>query len=320
MIILGILFVIASTFLGFSVSKVISPTHVWIATVAFFIASLFIIIAAKELQKLSIEKIVGTSIGFLSGVVLSFLISVSFSAASIKPPASLLALVFVSLTYFLVHIGYKKSDDLYHLIHPKKERKIINYKVLDSSAIIDGRIADICDTGFIEGVLLIPQFVLHEVQHIADSTDPVKRARGRRGLDILRRIQTQSNMQVEIKDIDFPRIKEVDAKIVATAKRFRAKIITTDYNLNKVAQLQGIPVLNINELASALRPVVLPGEEMKIKIIREGKEEGQGVGYMEDGTMVVVENGARRIGEELNVIVTSILQTPAGRIIFTKIK
>ncbi len=320
MIILGFLFVVVSTVLGFFISRSAFPSHTVIATSIFFIASFFIIIAAKELQRLSTEKLLGVFLGLISGAIVSFLVSLSLSAASVRPSPTLVLFIFSTITYFLVHVGYRKSDDIYHLFFPKKERRVVNYKIVDSSAIIDGRIADICETGFIEGTLLIPQFVLQEVQHIADSTDPVKRARGRRGLDILRRIQTQGSVPVEIKDIDFPRIKEVDAKLVALAKRFRAKIITTDYNLNKVAQLQGIQVLNINELASALRPVVLPGEEMKVKIIREGKEEGQGVGYIEDGTMVVVEGGASRIGEELNVVVTSVLQTPAGRIIFTKIK
>lgn len=320
MVILSILFVIISVLLGYEISRVFMPTYTWLGVTMFTIGSLFIVILAKELQRLPFDRIFGTFLGFFSGILLSFLFSKVLVLSLAKPTTPIVLLVFTTITYISLYISYKKSEDITHLFFPKKERRIIKYKILDTSAIIDGRIADICDTGFIEETLLIPQFVLQELQHIADSTDPIKRARGRRGLDILRRIQTQTNVPVEIKDIDFPRIKEVDAKIIAAAKRYKAKIITTDYNLNKVAQLQGITVLNINELAASLRPVVLPGEEMKVKIIREGKEEGQGVGYMEDGTMVVVENGADRIGEELNVVVTSVLQTPAGRIIFTKPK
>ena len=320
MVIVSVIFVLISSLLGYKIISALFPSYLWIAFPSFIVLTLFVVVVAKEIQKLPFEKIFGTFIGFLIGVLLSFLFSQVIVLTPLKLSTPFVLLVFATITYISLFVCYRRAEDIYHMIFPKKERRHVNYKVLDTSAIIDGRIADICDTGFIEGTLLIPQFVLQEVQHIADSTDPVRRARGRRGLDILRRIQTQTNVPVEIKDVDFPRIKEVDAKIIAAAKRFRAKVITTDYNLNKVAQLQGITVLNINELASALRPMVLPGEEMNVKIIREGKEEGQGVGYMEDGTMVVVEGGADRIGEELDVVVTSVLQTPAGRIIFTKPK
>ncbi len=194
-----------------------------------------------------------------------------------------------------------------------------NLKILDTSVIIDGRIADICETGFFEGVFLVPQFILRELQHIADSHDPLRRARGRRGLDILHRMQKMSNIEVRIVEEDFPNIKEVDSKLIALAKAMNAKVITNDLNLNKVAEVQGIPVLNINELANALRPVVLPGENMKVFVIKEGKEYNQGVAYLEDGTMVVVENGRRFIGKNIDVVVTSVLQTTAGRMIFTRV-
>lgn len=194
-----------------------------------------------------------------------------------------------------------------------------NLKILDTSVIIDGRIADICETGFFEGVFVVPQFILRELQHIADSHDPLRRARGRRGLDILHRIQKMSNIEVRIVEEDFPNIKEVDSKLIALAKAMNAKVITNDFNLNKVAEVQGIPVLNINELANALRPVVLPGENMKVFVIKEGKEYNQGVAYLEDGTMVVVENGRRFIGKNIDVVVTSVLQTTAGRMIFTRV-
>lgn len=195
-----------------------------------------------------------------------------------------------------------------------------NLKILDTSVIIDGRIADVCEAGFLEGVFILPQFILQELQYIADSPDSLKRARGRRGLDILHRIQKMSRITVRIVDEDFPKIKEVDAKLVALARVLDAKVITNDFNLNKVAELQGVSVLNINELANALKPVVLPGETMKVFVIKEGKEYNQGVAYLDDGTMVVVENARKFIGKNVDVTVTSVLQTTAGRMIFSKTK
>ncbi|MEW6002038.1 MAG: PIN domain-containing protein [Nitrospirota bacterium] len=195
-----------------------------------------------------------------------------------------------------------------------------NLKILDTSVIIDGRIVDVCESGFLEGVFILPQFILQELQHIADSPDSLKRARGRRGLDILHRLQKISHITVRIVEEDFPKLKEVDTKLVALAKLLNAKVITNDFNLNKVAELQGVSVLNINELANALKPVVLPGETMKVFILKEGKEYNQGVAYLDDGTMVVVENGRRLIGKNADVTVTSVLQTTAGRMIFSKPK
>jgi uncharacterized protein YacL len=195
-----------------------------------------------------------------------------------------------------------------------------NLKILDTSVIIDGRIADVCETGFLDGVFILPQFILQELQHIADASDPIKRAKGRRGLDILHKIQKMSHITVKIVDEDFPKIKEVDAKLVALAKLLNGKVITNDFNLNKVAELQGVSVLNINELANSLKPVVLPGETMKVFILKEGKEYNQGVAYLDDGTMVVVENARRLIGKNTDVTVTSVLQTTAGRMIFSKLK
>lgn len=195
-----------------------------------------------------------------------------------------------------------------------------NLKILDTSVIIDGRIADVCESGFLEGVFILPQFILQELQHVADSADTIKRARGRRGLDILHKVQKMSNITVRIVDEDFPKIKEVDSKLVALAKILNAKVITNDFNLNKVAELQGVSVLNINELANALKPVVLPGELIKVFILKEGKEHNQGVAYLDDGTMVVIENARRLIGKNADVTVTSVLQTTAGRMIFSKLK
>jgi uncharacterized protein YacL len=189
-------------------------------------------------------------------------------------------------------------------------------KVLDTSVIIDGRIADIAETGFLDGLIVIPNFVLRELQLVADSADSLKRNRGRRGLDILQRIQKISSLQVAIVDEDYPHIREVDLKLIELAKRFESKIITNDFNLNKVAQLQGVEVLNINELANALKPIVLPGELMRVFILKEGKEYNQGVAYLDDGTMVVVDNARKMIGKTIETAVTSVLQSTAGKMIF----
>jgi len=196
----------------------------------------------------------------------------------------------------------------------------VSYKILDTSVIIDGRIADICRTGFIEGVLVVPRFVLEELQHIADSSDVLKRNRGRRGLDILRAMQKESHVAIQISDQDYDDVAEVDSKLVRLAVSLDAKIVTNDYNLNKVADLQGVRVLNINELANSVKPVVLPGEEMVVHVIKDGKETGQGVAYLDDGTMIVVDGGKKFLGEQVDVLVTSVLQTAAGRMIFAKPK
>jgi uncharacterized protein YacL len=190
------------------------------------------------------------------------------------------------------------------------------YKVLDTSVIIDGRIADLCDTGFIDGTLVIPQFVLKELQLVADSADSMKRNRGRRGLDILQKIQKMAGVEVMISDADYHEIREVDLKLIELARSLQGKIVTNDFNLNKVAQLRGVDVLNINELANALKPVVLPGEIMKVFILKEGKEYNQGVAYLDDGTMVVVDNARKMISKTIDVVVTSVLQTTAGKMIF----
>jgi uncharacterized protein YacL len=188
--------------------------------------------------------------------------------------------------------------------------------VLDTSVIIDGRIADICETGFMDGTLVIPQFVLKELQFVADSSDSMKRNRGRRGLDILQKIQKMAGLDVMISDVDFPDVKEVDLKLIELARTLEGKIVTNDFNLNKVAQLRGVAVLNINELANSLKPVVLPGELMRVFILKEGKEYNQGIAYLDDGTMVVVDNARKMIGKTIDIVVTSVLQTTAGKMIF----
>jgi len=222
--------------------------------------------------------------------------------------------------YLGLVLGSKKIEELYNLFGHGQSGENKDYRILDTSTIIDGRLADICDTGFLEGSLIVPRFVLDELQYIADSSDSMKRSRGRRGLDILNRMQKIAGLTIEIVDQDFPRIKSVDAKLVALAKKMNGKIITNDFNLNKVAELQGIRILNVNELANALKPVVLPGEVMTVKIIKEGKEAGQGVAYLDDGTMIIVDNAQRYQGETVEALVTSVLQTAAGRMIFSEFK
>ncbi len=233
--------------------------------------------------------------------------------------AFLHSFVLLLLPYLGLVVGGRKGEwlepsrlvTLFRAAGPERR-----YKILDTSVIIDGRIADICETCFIDGTLVIPQFVLKELQLVADSGDSMKRNRGRRGLDILQKIQKMSGVEVIISDADFPDVKEVDLKLIELARTLTGKIVTNDFNLNKVAQLRGVQVLNINELANALKPVVLPGEIMKVFILKEGKEYNQGVAYLDDGTMVVVDNARKMISKTIDIVVTSVLQTTAGKMIF----
>ncbi len=229
------------------------------------------------------------------------------------------SVILLAFPYLGLVIGGRKGDwlkpeNIIGLFRASGPRK--RYKILDTSVIIDGRIADICETGFMDGTLVIPQFVLKELQLVADSSDSMKRNRGRRGLDILQKIQKMSGVEVTISDVDFPEVREVDLKLIELARSLQGKIVTNDFNLNKVSQLRGVEVLNINELANSLKPVVLPGEIMKVFILKEGKEYNQGVAYLDDGTMVVVDNARKMIGRTIDVVVTSVLQTTAGKMIF----
>jgi len=277
------------------------------------------------LVEIGIKRASGKGIvGGIMGVVMAFFLT--RLAATVLIPAAwknthLYPLIYILTGYVGIMIGVWKGKEfnpagwrVFSKAGPRDEIP----KILDTSVIIDGRIADVGETGFIEGPFVIPQFILRELQHIADSSDPLKRNRGRRGLDILNRIQKQSDLEVRITDHDFPKLQEVDAKLIELAKRINGRIITNDFNLNKVAELQGLIVLNINQLSNALKPVVLPGETIHVQILKEGKEQGQGVAYLDDGTMVVVEEGKKIIGKELDVVVTSVLQTTAGRMIFAQ--
>ncbi|PKM79661.1 MAG: PIN domain nuclease [Firmicutes bacterium HGW-Firmicutes-14] len=279
------------------------------------------------LNKMSIQEIVGGVVGLIIGLIIATLLG---AAVSWLPWIGGFLKVFVTLVlgYVGVSVGMKRKEELLGFLPrfskdkpTKTEAKTAqSSKILDTSVIIDGRIADICKSGFIEGPLVIPGFILEELRHIADSSDLLKRNRGRRGLDILNKIRKELDVMVKIHEQDFEELSEVDSKLVKLAQVLNGKIITNDYNLNKVAELQGVKVLNINELANALKPVVLPGEEMTVQIIKDGKEIGQGVAYLDDGTMIVVDSGKKHIGQTIGVIVTSVLQTAAGRMIFAKPK
>lgn len=226
-------------------------------------------------------------------------------------------------TYLGAAVAVRRHGDLEGVsafLFPAAGRRPELHKILDTSVIIDGRIIDVCESGFIDGTLVVPQFVLHELQQIADSSDGLKRNRGKRGFDVLQRLQRTAKVKVEIVDLDFTHVREVDRKLIELAKALGGKIVTNDYNLNKLAELSGVPVLNLNALANGLKPVVLPGEGMRVHLLREGKEAGQAVAYLDDGTMVVVEQGKRVLGQTVDVTVTSVLQTSAGRMIFSRLR
>ena len=278
------------------------------------------------LQHVSASDVIFGIIGILVGFLVAFLPSIVMFRSY---PGWIVALVLFAICGILGYIiAVSKKDDFLDLLRAGRYSAALNpheglrqrTKVLDTSTIIDGRISDVTSSGFLQGELLVPRFVLNELQAIADSDDPLKRARGRRGLDVLSNLQRQERVEVLIEDQDFPEFVEVDSKLVKLAKTIDAPIITNDFNLNKIAELQGVAVLNINDLASALKPVVLPGEGISLRVLREGKEGGQGVGYLEDGTMVVVEGGRRHIGRDVDVVVSSVIQTPAGRMIFAALR
>ncbi|MBR2214501.1 MAG: PIN/TRAM domain-containing protein [Selenomonadaceae bacterium] len=320
--------------------------------IGYFVSSYFIrqlkrfsVWVETQMSKTPLHDVIAGAIGLAIGLSIANLISYSF--AKIPVVGDYIPVVFsIVLGYLGIHITIKKRKELTALfdVIPKTLKEVVrsrekvkpsveavatmkeansslqsaDYKLLDTSVIIDGRIADICETGFVEGTLLLPVFVLEELQHIADSADILKRTRGRRGLDILQKIRSTSKLKVEVTNVDFDDVAEVDSKLVRLAQQVKGKIITNDYNLNKVAQLRDVAVLNINELSNAVKPVVIPGESMQATIVKEGKEPGQGVAYLDDGTMIVIENGRRHLNKTIQVEVTSALQTAAGRMIFAK--
>ena len=281
-----------------------------------------IIYFEHRLKRATLKRLIGAAIGSILGIVGASLISdlLTDTAFDISSLSFIKLFVLFLMTYVGLVVGANKGEllnlsafgGIFGGERPAKK----SYEILDTSVIIDGRIADICETGFIDGILVIPHFVLRELQQVADSADTLKRNRGRRGLDILQRIQKMADLTVQFVENDYPQVREVDMKLIELAKELDAKIVTNDFNLNKVAQLRGVEVLNINELANALKPVYLPGETMKVFILKEGKEFNQGIAYLDDGTMVVVDNARKMIGKTVDSSVTSVLQTTAGKMIF----
>lgn len=293
------------------------------AAAAGVLLGLAVVFFELQVRKITLKRLIGAAFGSLLGIVGAYLVSLVLSRAM---PNNLTTVPFlqVALLLWMAYVGLvvgASKGDMLNLgafggVFGGEQTIGQTFKILDTSVIIDGRIADIVETGFLDGTLVIPQFVLRELQLVADSADSLKRNRGRRGLDILQRVQKMSQLNVQILEDDFPAVPEVDMKLIELAKVYGCKIVTNDFNLNKVAQLHGVEVLNINELANALKPIVLPGELMRVFILKEGKEYNQGVAYLDDGTMVVVDNAKKMISRTIDITVTSVLQTTAGKMIF----
>lgn len=294
----------------------------WTAAAAGAVAAALAIVFELRVRAVSLKRLFGAIIGSILGIFGAFLFSVVLrdSLPSGGTLSALQIFVLLLMSYVGLVVGTSKGDllnlaALGNLFSGERSSRR-SVKILDTSSIIDGRIADIAETGFLEGTLVIPEFVLRELQMVADSSDASRRQRGRRGLDVLQRMQANALLTIQIVDQDFPAIREVDLKLIELAKQFDAKIVTNDFNLNKVAHVRQVQVLNINDLANSLKPVVLPGEKMHIVILKEGKEATQGVGYLDDGTMVVVDHARRMIGRSIEMTVTSVLQTASGKMIF----
>ena len=296
----------------------------WVAAAGGLLLGLLIIVFEVRVRQISLKRLIGAAIGSVLGIIGAFLMSIVIGQAAPEGSQSTVHFVQICLMLWMSYVGLlvgAAKGDLLNLaafggVFGGEKTTKKQFKILDTSVIIDGRIADIAETGFLDGVLVIPQFVLRELQLVADSSDSMKRNRGRSGLDILQRVQKMAHLNVQIIEDDFPQVREVDLKLIELAKVYDCKIITNDFNLNKVAQLHGVEVLNINELANAMKPVVLPGEIMRVFILKEGKEYNQGVAYLDDGTMVVVDNARKMISKTIDVTVTSVLQTTAGKMIF----
>ena len=313
-----ILFLVGSMTVGYKIS---GPVGLVIGG----LAALIMIFLEIGLRKVSVSGLSSAVFGLILGLIMAKLVGDAFSLTTL--PIETISTIKVTLTLVFCYLGMVmalRGKDEFNIIIPyvrlRRQDQSEDITLLDTSAIIDGRIVDIFKTRFLGGKIIIPKFVLRELQQIADSTDPIKRQRGRRGLEILNTVQKESGLDISINDNDFPETSEVDAKLVKLAKLLEAKILTVDFNLNRVATIQGIKVLNINELANALKSLVFPGEEMQIRLIKEGKEHNQAIGYLDDGTMVVVEDARRLVGQEVKVTVTSVLQTQAGRMVFTKLE
>lgn len=329
-------FVVVLALVGFLLNPLInvksvefgeSTSRIFSALIGAIIAGL-IIVFEMRVRRATLKTLIGAAIGSILGIVGAFLIGILIILQETSAvPAEMKAFLTVALAFFMgfvgLMVGAAKGEyiDLSALggIFSDKNAIKLDYKILDTSVIIDGRIADIIETGFLGGTLIIPQFVLVELQQVADSPDSSKRQRGRRGLDMLQKLRNNTKIEVQIIETDFPNIKEVDLKLIELGKQLNAIIVTNDFNLNKVSQLRDVLVLNINELANAVKPVVLPGEAMRVFVLKEGKEYNQGVAYLDDGTMVVIDNARKLIGKTADVAVTSVLQTTAGKMIFGRL-
>ncbi|HEX4003750.1 MAG TPA: PIN domain-containing protein [Candidatus Acidoferrales bacterium] len=287
-----------------------------------FVFAVAVILFETRLQRASLRRLIGAAVGSILGILGAYLTSLIFTHTTMpESTRSFFSLaVFLVMTYIGLVLGANKGDmlNLQALggLFGSERSMRHSVKLLDTSVIIDGRVADIAEALFLDGTIVIPQFVLHELQLVADSADPLKRQRGRRGLEVLQRIQKMPQLDVQIAEDDFAQIADVDLKLIELAKRYDAKVVTNDFNLNKVASLQGIEIMNVNQLANALKPVVLPGEAMRVFILREGKEYNQGVAYLDDGTMVVVDGARKMINKTIDINVTSVHQTTAGKMIF----
>ncbi len=310
---------------GFVLHPVVG--HPLLSAGAAALIAVAIIFFELRIRRASLKTLIGAAVGSILGIIGAFLIGVLISrqeSMAVSPETK--TFLTLALTFFMSYVGlmvgaakgdYLDLSALGGIFSDKAARR--DYKILDTSVIIDGRIADVAETGFLGGTIVIPQFILRELQQVADSPDSSKRQRGRRGLDMLQRLQNNNALDIQIVETDFPAVREVDLKLIELGKQLDAVIVTNDFNLNKVSQLRGVNVLNINELANSLKPVVLPGEAMRVFILKEGKEYNQGVAYLDDGTMVVVDNARRLIGKNADVAVTSVLQTTAGKMIFGRL-
>lgn len=325
--ILRLFFVIISSFIGYQIGEgliSVSAKMPLVGLILGFLVAVVVVILEIAVRRVSVKGLSAAVFGLLFGLIMAkLLVWVLTIVPMAEKTASILQLIFTLVFCYLGMVMALRGKDEFSLIIPYVKLSRQNQReeivILDTSVIIDGRIADIFQTRFIEGMVVIPRFVLKELQQIADSQDHLKRTRGRRGLDILNRVKKIPNIEVKIHEEDYPEIPEVDAKLVRLAKSLEARVLTNDYNLNKIAELQGVTVLNINELSNALKPVVLPGEPMTVKLVKEGKEHNQAIAYLDDGTMVVVEESRHLIGKTLDITVTSVLQTSAGRMIFGKL-
>ena len=323
LLLIRIAFVLVLAVVGYSFRPFGFPS--WASAVVGAIAGILVLICEVRVRTLSLKRLLGAVVGSILGIFGAYLVSLvlrnSLPAGRMQSLLEIFVLLLVS--YLGLVVGASKGDML-NLgalggVFGSERAPVRAVKILDTSSIIDGRIADMADTGFLEGPLLAPEFVLRELQMVADSQDSSKRQRGRRGLDVLQRMQANERLGVQIIKTDYAQIREVDLKLIELAKELSGKILTTDFNLNKVAHLHSVEVLNINDLANSLKPAVLPGEKMNVSILKEGKEYNQGVGYLDDGTMVVVDHARRMIGRSVEISVTSVLQTASGKMIFGKI-